>query len=73
MCEATAYLMNEDGKEVVLLKDVDVLRPQGRRLYLRDIFGEQKEIEAVIQEISLLNHRILLRKRSASPKRKESV
>ncbi len=73
MCEATAFLMGEDGKEVVLLKDVDVLRPRGRKVYLCDIFGEQREIEAEIKEISLLNHRILLRKRGGSRNEKRGV
>jgi predicted RNA-binding protein len=73
MCEATAFLIGEDGREEVLLKDVDILRPRGRKLYLCDIFGEQKEVEAEIQEISLLNHRILLKKRASFPAEKENL
>jgi predicted RNA-binding protein len=60
MCEATAFLITDDGRENIYLKDVDVIRPKGKNLYLRDIFGEQREIEAEIKEISLINHRILL-------------
>jgi predicted RNA-binding protein len=60
MCEATAFLITEDGKEDVFLKDVDIIRPHNHKVYLRDIFGEQREIEAEIKEISLINHRILL-------------
>lgn len=63
MCEASAYLIAEDGKEDLYLKDVDVVRPEDGRLYLRDIYGEQKTIEAEIKEIDLLNHRIVLKKR----------
>jgi predicted RNA-binding protein len=63
MCEASAYLMGEDGKEDLYLKDVDIVRPEDGKLYLRDIFGEQKVIEAEIQEINLVNHRIVLKKR----------
>jgi predicted RNA-binding protein len=63
MCEATAFLITDDGRENIYLKDVDVIHPKGKTLYLRDIFGEQREIEAEIEEISLLNHRILLRQR----------
>jgi predicted RNA-binding protein len=63
MCEATAFLITADGRENIYLKDVDVIRPEGKKLYLRDIFGEQKEIEAEIKEISLINHRILLQQR----------
>jgi predicted RNA-binding protein len=64
MCEASAFLVSEDGNLDLILKDVDIVRPEEGKLYLRDIFGEQKVIEAEIQEISLLNHRIVLRKRS---------
>jgi predicted RNA-binding protein len=60
MCEASAFLITDDGRENIYLKDVDVIRPNGKTLYLRDIFGEQREIEAEIKEISLINHRILL-------------
>jgi len=63
MCEASAYLVVEDGKEDLYLKDVDIVRPEDGKLYLRDIFGEQKIIEAEIKEINLLNHRIVLRKK----------
>jgi predicted RNA-binding protein len=63
MCEASAFLISEDGKEDLYLKDVDIVRPEEGKLYLRDIFGEQKIIEAEIQEINLLNHRIVLKKR----------
>jgi predicted RNA-binding protein len=63
MCESTAFLITSDGRENIYLKDVDVIRPHGKTIYLRDIFGEQREIEAEIKEISLLEHRILLRQR----------
>ena len=63
MCEASAFLMAEDGKEDLYLKDVDIVRPEDGKLYLRDIFGEQKVIEAEIKEINLLNHRIVLKKK----------
>jgi len=63
MCEASAFLISEDGREDLYLKDVDIVRPEAGKLYLRDIFGEQKVIEAEIQEINLLNHRIVLKKR----------
>ena len=63
MCEATAFLITDDGRENIYLKDVDVILPNGKTLYLRDIFGEQREMEAEIKEINLLEHRILLRQR----------
>lgn len=63
MCEATAFLIAGDGRENIYLKDVDVIRPKGKTLYLRDIYGEQREIDAEIKEISFTNRRILLQRR----------
>ena len=62
MCEANAYLY-QDGKEDLLLEDVDILRPENGKFYLRSITGEQKVVEASIKEISLLNHKIILEKK----------
>ncbi len=73
MCEATAFLIKGDGRENVYLKDVDVIRPKGEILYLQDVFGEQREIKAEIKEISLLNHRILLKRVGLSKTQKEAT
>jgi predicted RNA-binding protein len=62
MCEANAYLY-QDGEEELLLEDVDIMRPENGKFYLRSLTGEQKIIEADIREISLLNHKIVLEKK----------
>ncbi len=59
MCETNAYIL-KDGEEQMLLKDVDLLRPEGGSIYLRSAFGEQKTINARIKEIRLMDHRIIL-------------
>ncbi|MCI0469888.1 MAG: CooT family nickel-binding protein [Nitrospirae bacterium] len=59
MCEANAYLYR-DGKEELLLENVDVLIPEGDKIYLKNLFGEQKTIEAKLKEVSLLRHKIIL-------------
>ena len=61
MCEASAYLLR-DGKEELLLESVDIVEPQEERLFLQNIFGEQKLIEARIKRICLLEHKIILEK-----------
>jgi len=63
MCEADAYLY-QDGKEELLLEDVDIMRPEDGKLYLCSITGEQKVVEAKLKEISLLNHKIVLEKKT---------
>ncbi|MEW6163309.1 MAG: CooT family nickel-binding protein [Nitrospirota bacterium] len=62
MCEANAYIYR-DGKEELYLENVDIMRPEGGKIYLRNLFGEQKVFEGEVKEISLLNHKIVLEKR----------
>lgn len=62
MCEANAYIYR-DGKEELYLENVDIMRPEGGKIYLRSLFGEQKIFEGEIKEVSLLNHKIVLQKK----------
>jgi len=59
MCEANAYLLQEDREELIM-EGVDVLEPQGDQIYLRSIFGEQKFLQARLKTTSLLEHKTLL-------------
>lgn len=40
---------------------MDILRPEGERIYLKDFRGAEKICEGEIKEISLFTHRIALR------------
>ncbi|HCC68999.1 MAG TPA: RNA-binding protein [Nitrospiraceae bacterium] len=62
MCEANAYI-DRDGKEELYLEGVDIIKLEDGKLYLRNLFGEQKVFEGKIKEISLLRHRIVLEKK----------
>jgi len=62
MCEANAYIY-KDGKEELYLENVDIMRPEGEKIYLRNLFGEQKVFEGEIREVSLLNHKIVLERK----------
>jgi predicted RNA-binding protein len=59
MCEANAYIFR-DGNEELYLENVDVMRPEEGKIFLKNLFGEQKVFEGQIREISLLRHRIVL-------------
>ncbi|MDR3288002.1 MAG: CooT family nickel-binding protein [Peptococcaceae bacterium] len=59
MCEANAYVKETD-QEVLFMESVDSIEPFDDGLKLIDIFGRQKFIKAHIQNVSLLNHRIIL-------------
>jgi len=60
MCEANAYVIDEKGKESLLLEGVDKVVPEEDKLILENIFGQRKIIKAKIKELSLVDHRILL-------------
>ncbi len=63
MCEATAYIL-KNGKEEVLLPDVDIIEPEGEGLRLVSIFGEQKVVQAEFFQLRLGEHKIILTPRT---------
>ncbi len=62
MCETNVYI-EKDGKEELYLENVDVITPEEGKIYMRNIFGEQKYFEGAIKEISLNKHKIILKKK----------
>jgi predicted RNA-binding protein len=60
MCQSTAYIL-KDGEEEEFMTDIATIIPVGKKLRLISLFGEEKEVEAFIQEINLLGHKIILR------------
>jgi predicted RNA-binding protein len=59
MCESNAYLIT-NGEEELLMESVDYLRQDGENIIMKSIFGEEKSVKAVLKEMSLTGHRILL-------------
>jgi predicted RNA-binding protein len=59
MCEAHAYI-TKAGKEELIMQSVDILRPDGDKLYIQNIFGEQLWVKGRIREMNLVEHRIVL-------------
>jgi predicted RNA-binding protein len=59
MCEANAYIYR-DGAETLYLEGVDILVPEGNKIYMKNLFGEQRTFEGRIKEMSLLKHKIIL-------------
>jgi len=62
MCQSNAYII-KDGKEEMILSDIISIKPTGNRLILTNLFGEEEAIEASIEEVDLLHHKIKLRPR----------
>ena len=59
MCEATAYLL-KNGKEEIILEDVDLFEADDGQIKLVSIFGEEKKVKARIKTLSLVDHKIIL-------------
>lgn len=59
MCEAAVYIEKE-GSQELLMDDVVEVRPEGGKLLLVDVFGEQKLVSARIKEVRLIDHQIFL-------------
>ncbi|NVM25084.1 MAG: CooT family nickel-binding protein [Desulfobacterales bacterium] len=61
MCEASAYLI-QDGKEELILENVDELHKEGEMIKIVNLFGDQKVLEAHIKMISFVDNKIVLEK-----------
>lgn len=59
MCELAVYLL-ENGEEKILMEDVASIRPEGEKLVLTDLLGQQEIVEAKIKELKLLEHKVYL-------------
>ena len=60
MCEAAAWML-EDGQKQKLMDNVVDITPEGDRLLLTDLFGEQRLVKAEIEKIDLIAHEIFLK------------
>ena len=45
MCDINAYLL-EDGRETMILENVEEVRSEGDEVFLSNIFGEQRTLKA---------------------------
>ena len=61
MCEASAYVI-QDGKEALILENVDELHKEADTITLTNLFGDQKILEAHIKTISFVDNKIILEK-----------
>jgi predicted RNA-binding protein len=59
MCLAKAYLVG-NGQRELLLEEVALIEIRDKKLRLSTIFGEKKELEAVIKAVDFQNSSIVL-------------
>lgn len=61
MCEANVYLLDEKGKANLYLDAVDKVVPQeDGKIFMENIYGERKTVEARIRNMELVDHKIYL-------------
>ncbi len=60
MCESTAYVIR-DGKEEKVFEDVAHVLPKDGKVILTGVLGRQMELNAVIEEMDLMSHKIILK------------
>jgi predicted RNA-binding protein len=61
MCEANAYLV-EGNEEKLIMEAVDTIQPEDDGIKLISIFGDQKFVKAHIHSLSLVDHKVFLKK-----------
>lgn len=59
MCEANAFLL-KDGREEMVLDNVDQVDVEGDQVRLLNIFGEQKIVKARVKGYSNSDGKVLL-------------
>jgi len=50
-----------DGEEEKILDDVTFLKPEGDRVVLRNLFGDEVTVKGKIEEVQFMDHKILLK------------
>lgn len=63
MCEASAYIIDGESKELIM-EAVDTVEPEDGGFKLVNIFGEQKFIKGIIYSMSLVEHKVYFKKTS---------
>ncbi|MFX0203283.1 MAG: CooT family nickel-binding protein [Candidatus Hodarchaeota archaeon] len=59
MCLSKVYLKINSGLELVL-EDTANIQVEGNTVILKDLFGKTSMIEATIQQIDLVSHKVIL-------------
>ena len=60
MCESNVYVRDDEGDRLVM-EDAVLLEQDGGKVKITDILGEEKELEGDVEEVTFLEHRIVVR------------
>ena len=60
MCESSAYILGKNNELKKIMEYIVTVDPYEGKVYLTDLFGNQKIIDGVIKEVRLMDHKIIL-------------
>ena len=61
MCESNVYL-KKDNNEELIMENVAAISPAGENTFLlKGLLGESMEVKAIIEDINLMGHKIILK------------
>ncbi len=61
MCESNVYL-KKDNDEKLIMENVAAVSPIGENTFLlKGLLGESMEVKAIIEDINLMGHKIILK------------
>ncbi len=61
MCESNVYLRKESTEELIM-ENVAAITPVGEDVFmLKGLLGESMEVKAIIEDINLMGHKIILK------------
>jgi len=60
LCESNVYVRDDEGDRLVM-EDAVLLEQDGGKVKITDILGEEKELEGDVEEVTFLEHRIVVR------------
>jgi predicted RNA-binding protein len=63
LCESNVYLRDAEGDKLVM-EDAVLLKNKDGKIWIADLLGEEKELEGTVEEITFLEHKIII---SAKP------
>ena len=60
MCESSAFMLGKNNEINKIMENIVTVDPYKGKVYLTDLFGNQKIIDGVIKEVRLMDHKIIL-------------
>lgn len=61
LCESNVYLKDDEG-ETLVMEDAVLVENESGVVTVTDILGDQKEFSGTLEEVTFLEHRIVIRK-----------